>query len=158
MMFDSLFKKWRVFLDGPVGSKLGDVGLLVMRLGFGLSMMLGHGLGKLQGYSAGAATFPDPLGVGNQLSMTLAVFAEFFCSALLILGLATRLALTQLIATMAVAFFIVHAKDPMKIKELALVYMIAYVGMLFAGPGRLSIDAWLIGRCYCSNDHKRKLD
>lgn len=158
MILDPLFKKWRVFLDGPVGSKLPDVGLLAMRLGFGLLMMFGHGLGKLQGYSAGAATFPDPLGVGNQLSMTLAVFAEFFCSALLILGLATRLALTQLIATMAVAFFIVHGKDGMAIKELSLVYMLAYVGMFIAGPGRLSIDAWLIGRCYCSTEHKRKLD
>lgn len=158
MILDALFKKWRVFLEGPCGSKLSDVGLLAMRLGFGLTMMLGHGLGKLQGYSAGAATFPDPLGVGHQLSMTLAVFAEFFCSALLILGLATRLALTQLIATMAVAFFIVHAKDPMQVKELALVYMMAYVGMFIAGPGRLSVDAWLIGRCYCSPAQKRKLD
>lgn len=158
MMLDPLFKKWRVFLESPAGEKLPHVGLLILRIGFGAQMMLGHGLGKLQGYSAGAATFPDPLGVGNQLSMTLAVFAEFFCSALLILGLATRLALTQLIATMAVAFFIVHAKDPMKVKELALVYLIAYVGMFIAGPGRLSVDAWLIGNCYCGNEHKRKLD
>lgn len=156
MILDPVFKKWRTFLEGPIGSKLPDVGLLLLRLGFGLRMMLGHGLGKLQGYSTGAATFPDPLGVGHQLSMTLAVGAEFFCSALLILGLATRLALTQLIATMAVAFFIVHAKDGMQVKELALVYLMTYVGLFITGPGRLSLDAWLIGTCYCKTG-KRQL-
>jgi len=155
MIFDPLFKKWRTFLEGPVGSKMMDVGLLLMRVGFGLSMMLGHGLGKLQGYSTMKSAFPDPLGVGSQASLTLAVFAEFVCSGLLIAGFATRLALTQLIATMAVAFFIIHGNDPMQKKELALVYLMVYVGLFFTGPGRLSIDAWLIGNCLCSK--KREL-
>lgn len=155
MILDPVFKKWRTFLEGPVGSKLTDVGLLLIRVGFGFSMMLGHGLGKLQAYDTLKTGFPDPLGVGAQASLTLAVFAEVVCSGLLIAGLATRLALTQLIATMAVAFFIIHGSDPMAKKELALVYLMVYVGLFFTGPGRLSIDAWLIGNCYCSK--KREL-
>lgn len=154
MVLDPVFKKWRTFLEGPVGSKLTDIGLLLLRIGFGITMIT-HGWGKLQAYEGLKSSFPDPLGVGSQASLTLAVFAEFFCSILLIAGFATRLALTQLIATMAVAFFIVHGADPMQKKELALVYLMLYIGLFVAGPGRLSVDAWLIGNCFCSK--KREL-
>lgn len=156
MFLDPLFKKWRTFLEGPLGSTLPDVGLLVLRLGLGLTMLISHGWGKYQNFSVMATKFPDPLGVGSQLSLTLAVFAEVVCSALIVLGLATRLALTQLIATMVVAFFIIHANDPFQKKELAFMYLIGYVALFITGPGRLSIDAWLIGNCLCKK--KRQLD
>jgi putative oxidoreductase len=152
MFLDPYFKRWRGFLEGPVGSKLNDVGLLTLRLGFGLSMMLNHGYGKFQKLiGGGPIAFDDPFGLGMTASFALAMFAEFFCSMLLVMGLATRLALTQLIATMSVAFFIHHRADPFQVKELAFLYLLAYAGLLFAGPGRLSIDAWLIGNCYCKS-------
>ncbi len=77
---------------------LRDSGLLLGRLGLGLSMAFAHGLGKLQNFSAVTPNFPDPLGVGSSLSLGLAVFAEFACGLLLALGLGTRIVLTQLIA------------------------------------------------------------
>lgn len=154
MFLDPLFKKWKAFLEGPLGSKLPDIGLLVIRVGFSCTM-IPHGWMKYQNFDKMILGFPDPLGVGMKTSVILAIFSEVVCSVLVILGLATRLALTQLIATMVVAFFIVHANDPMQKKELALVYLMAYVGLFIAGPGRLSIDAWLIGNCLCKE--KRQL-
>lgn len=41
-----------------------------------------------------ALAFPDPLGVGSEISLILAIFGEVFCSVLLIFGLLIRLALT----------------------------------------------------------------
>ena len=41
---------------------------------------------------------------------------------------------------MAVAAFIVHASDPIGTKEKALLYLIGFVVIFLAGPGKYSID------------------
>ena len=87
-----------------------------------------------------AAQFPDPLGIGNELSMGAAVFAEVICSALVMLGLATRFAVLPLVFTMAIAAIVVHGGDPFATKELALMYLSAYALLFFTGPGCFSID------------------
>ncbi len=133
----------RSFLFGTGGGSGRDFGLLILRVAFG-GLMLTHGWGKFQTLlSGGSAGFPDPLGVGPQISLVLAVSAEVLCASALVLGLLTRLALVPLITTMAVAFFLIHGSDPFGERELALVYLAAYVGLLFTGPGRYSADAML---------------
>jgi len=92
--------------------------LLVLRVAFG-GMMLGHGVPKLLGFSEMADKFPDPLGMGCQLSLISAVGTEVGCSFLLILGLATRLVSLPLAFTMVIAAFVVHGADPSQKKELA---------------------------------------
>src|SRR5688500_18401886 len=83
-------------------------GLLVLRLWLGLSLLMLHGWGKLAGFSEKAAKFPDPLGVGSEASLALAVFAEVACALLAALGLFTRFAAAVLAIMMATAFFLVH--------------------------------------------------
>jgi putative oxidoreductase len=122
-------------------SIFGSLGLLVLRVGLGFLMMYQHGWDKLAGFAEKAAAFPDPLGFGPKTSLALAVFAEFFCSILLILGIGTRLATIPLIVTMSVAAFIVHADDPLQTKELALVYLTGFVALLIAGGGSWSLGA-----------------
>lgn len=125
-------------------SLCGSLGLLMLRVGLGSMMAFGHGWGKLTGFAAMAANFPDPLGIGAKTGLALAVFAEFFCSILLILGVGTRLATIPLIVTMSVAAFIVHADDPLQTKELALVYLTGFAALLIAGGGSWSLGsvAW----------------
>ena len=65
--------------------------LLLARIIFG-SLLLVHGLQKLMSYEYLATIFPDPLGVGSEFSLILAIFAEFLCSAAFILGIFYRLA------------------------------------------------------------------
>lgn len=119
-------------------------GLFILRLVAG-GAMLTHGWPKLQKVINGNFQFGDPLGIGPEASLILTVFAEVVCSILLILGLATRLAVIPLITTMAVAFFIVHAADDFKTKELALIYLSIFLCIFFTGPGKLSLDKALIG-------------
>lgn len=117
-----------------------DVALLILRVMVG-ALMLTHGYGKFQNLlGGGPIQFGDPLGLGVTLSLILAVFAEVFCSLFLIVGIATRLATIPLIVTMSVAAFIVHAQDAFRVKEMAILYLLIYVVLLLAGPGKYSID------------------
>jgi putative oxidoreductase len=113
---------------------------LFLRVAIG-AFMLTHGYGKLQSAMAGGEIqFMDPFGLGQAASLYLAVFAEFFCSILLIFGLATRLATIPLIITMLVAVLVAHGNDPFEKKELALHYLVVYIVLLVCGAGRYSID------------------
>lgn len=121
-----------------------DLALLGLRLVLGLTMIFAHGLGKLQNYSERAATWADPIGLGPELSLALAIFAEVGCSLLLVLGAVTRLAVIPLIVTMAVAFFIVHGGDEWKLRELSFIYLAGFSALFFLGAGRFSVDGLLL--------------
>mgnify|MGYP003390940761 CR=1 FL=1 len=113
--------------------------LLVVRIFFGV-LFLTHGYDKLMAHSTMANLFADPFGIGPTLSFWMVVFAEVVCSFSLIFGLLQRLVLIPMIFTMCVALFVIHASDPLVIKELALMYLTIFVLTFFSGPGRFSID------------------
>lgn len=114
--------------------------ILVIRLSIAI-LMISHGLPKLNTLLAGGdIQFPDPLGVGKTVSLTLAVFAEIICSFFLFIGLATRLATIPLIITMLIAVFVVHGADPMDVKEMGILYLLFYVLLLVTGSGKFSVD------------------
>jgi putative oxidoreductase len=121
-----------------------DMALLIFRAGIALSLMLGHGLSKLKRlFSGNEIRFSDPIGIGPELSLVATVGAEFFCSLLLLVGFLTRFALLPIIFTMLVIIFIVHWGDSFREWEKALLYLIACLTLLFLGPGKYSLDAWL---------------
>lgn len=121
-----------------------DLALLLLRLAFGGLMLFAHGLGKLLNFPARMETFSDPLGVGSQVSLALAVFAEVFCALAVMAGFRTRIAAIPLVITMFVAGFIVHAQDPWAKTEFALLYLVAFAAIALAGPGRYSLDAFRV--------------
>jgi putative oxidoreductase len=125
---------------------LQSLGLLVLRVGVGGMMAAGHGWDKLLTFGARSGSFPDPLGVGSELSLALAVFAELLCSIFLMLGLATRFAAVPALITMLTAAFFIHGDDPWAKKELALLYAVPFLTLLLAGGGRYSVDALLSSR------------
>jgi len=118
-----------------------DVGILILRLGFGGLLAVQHGLPKLQQWAQYASVFPDPLHIGSKASLAMAIFGELVCGSLLAVGLAARLAAIPPLITMAVAFFVVHNLDPWTKKEMAFVYLVAFLVLALTGPGRLSLDA-----------------
>jgi putative oxidoreductase len=117
-----------------------DAGLLLLRLWLGLSMLWLHGWEKLMNLLAGKTSFLNPLGIGETTSLVLAIFAEFVCSALIILGLWTRWAAVILAFTMGVAFFIVNSGKATGGGELAWVYFGGYLVLFVAGAGKFSVD------------------
>jgi len=148
-----MIKSYAQWITGPGGEWLKDVGLLVLRVWLGLSMLLLHGWPKVQGMAGKAASFPDPLGVGPAMSLNLVVFAEALCALLLVFGLAARFALIPLVITMAVAFFVIHggALTGEGNGEMAFIYLGGFVALLIAGPGRYSLDHYIL-RVFRGND------
>lgn len=141
-----LLGRWFAWMDARRRGLFLDVGLLLLRVSFGFFMIYGHGLRKMNKFEVLTQKFADPLGVGRTTSLVLAIGAEVFCSAALILGIGTRLVLVPLIFTMVVAAFVVHGVHPFAKKEMALLYLHVYVFLLFAGAGRFSVDGWLSRR------------
>lgn len=123
-----------------------NFGIFVLRVSVGSLMLLGHGMPKLMNYYDKYDTFPDPLGIGNDISFFLAVFAEVVCSMALILGLFTRLAVIPLIATMLVAILVIHIDDPWAKKEFAIMYLLPYITLYFTGSGEYSMDKGIFDR------------
>jgi putative oxidoreductase len=54
---------------------------------------------------------------------------------------------------MIVAFFVIHANDVFAVKELAFIYLVVFVLMYIAGPGKFSIDHF-IGNKLAHNKRK----
>ena len=102
-----------------------NYGLLILRVGIG-SLMLTHGIPKISKLAESPIKFPDPIGLGASTSLILTIIAEVLAPILIIIGLKTKLASIPAAITMFVAFFIVHASDPIGKKEKALLYLICF--------------------------------
>ena len=120
-----------------------SVVLLAVRVFFGVLFFM-HGVDKMMNFSSLSESFPSVLGFGSYMSLMVAVFCEFCCSLFLIAGLMVRLVTIPMIVSMGVAFFYIH--DAMMPEgELSLIYLIVFLLLFLAGPGRYSLD-YLIDR------------
>jgi putative oxidoreductase len=117
-----------------------DLAALMIRIIFRGLMLVNHGWGKFDKISSGNLGFPDPLGIGSEISLYLAVFSEVICAALVTVGLFTRAATIPLVFTMGVAFFVVHGGDAFAEKESSFMYLLGYLAIIFIGPGKYSMD------------------
>jgi len=118
--------------------------MLLLRLGLGI-LMMNHGYDKLIHFSEYKDQFISFLGMGKTLSLALAVFAEFFCSLFLVLGLFTRLATIPLIITMCVVIFKINNGQVFAQHESPALYVAGFLVLLIVGPGKVSIDS-MIGK------------
>ncbi len=124
--------------------RLTDLSLLLLRLAFGGLMFLNHGLGKFNKLMAGGEIkFANVFGMGPELSLGLAVFAEVVCALMVVIGLFTRMAVIPLIITMLVAIFVIHIGDPFKKMESAIIYLIPYLVLFWNGSGKYSVDEFI---------------
>lgn len=118
------------------------MGLLLLRVWFGLVLALAHGLSKvsdLPSFIASVSRHGIPL---PALTAPFAAASEFAGGLLLALGLWSRAAALAVGGTMLVAALHVHADDPFRKQEFALAYAVAALALALTGPGRFSLDAW----------------
>lgn len=131
----------RSALFGPSDTPLAtDLGLLVLRLGVGLSLAFAHGLGKLPpspGFVEGTAEMGFPL---PTLFSWAAALSEFLGGLLIAAGLLTRPAAFFAGCTMFVAAFLRHGPVPFSGMEKPFVFLVACVAILLAGSGRFGVD------------------
>jgi putative oxidoreductase len=132
-------------------SAAGSCALLLLRIGCGGMMALGHGWPKAAAFAElkDGWFVPGFLGfLSPPASLALTIGAELVAASLLVLGLLTRPAALGLAFTMAVAAFAAQADAPWFIgpgvqaaKEPALLYLTACLTLLLAGAGGWSLDA-----------------
>jgi putative oxidoreductase len=145
----------KFFFDCGTRDTSTSLGLFVLRIGTGLLMFFGHGLGKLQGFSEKSKGFPVPdfyplKWMSSPVSLAATIGAEVVCAALIVLGLATRPAAFVLAFAMTVAAFNIHAGGPWFMadgqgsKEPALLFLIPCLAILLTGAGSISIDAKIL--------------
>ncbi len=114
--------------------------LLVFRVLVSLAMINTHGIKKLIYFSDTVQNIPDPFGIGGVFSTYVALLANIVCPILVILGLATRMAALQILSVTLIGFFVVHAADPWTVKDVPLMYSLAYLLIFFFGAGKYSLD------------------
>ncbi len=121
-----------------------NAAMLFIRVAFGAAIMK-HGYDKLVHFAQYKVKFMNFLGIGQATSLSLLIFAEFFCALFIIIGLFTRLAAIPLIIAMCVALFKAHNADFIGEGEMAFLYLAAFVALGLVGPGRVSVDG-MIGK------------
>lgn len=127
-----------LFPTKPVSTKV-SMFLLAVRIIFGI-LLMNHGIQKWSSFHELSMTFPDPIGLGSSVALVLAIFGELICSMGFIIGFLYRLAMIPMICTMVIAFFMIHGNDVFAVKELAFIYLVVFILMYIAGPGKFSID------------------
>ena len=130
-----------ILLPTPRDAQTANV-LLALRLVFGVMFI--HGLGKLVNFSMLCPQFPDPLGIGDTMSLTLSMLAETLGSIAVMLGFMTRAAATIILVNLVVALVAVHGCDIFGAGELAFVYIAVMAVLVYIGAGGKSLDAKLI--------------
>ncbi len=116
-----------------------DIWLLMLRV-IASGAMLTHGIPKFLNLIKGNFTFPDPFGIGSEISLILAVSAEMVCSVLIILGILTRWASIPIIITMTTAIFFIHRGSAFSEMELAVMYLLAFSTIAIFGSGNFAIS------------------
>jgi len=135
----------RFFLTVHRGTTSSNFAAFILRIGFGVLMIPYHGYVKLIEFNERKDEFMDLLGLGGSISLSLAIFAEFFCSILLVLGLFTRIAAIPLLTTMLIALSI-HNWEIFGQYELATAFFVGYLSILILGPGKFSLDYLIFRR------------
>lgn len=133
----------------PTGSTAAafDWGLLVLRVWFGLSLFLKHGLEKPMHFAQMSQHFPNPLHIGPVPSLIFALISDAICSILVLLGLGTRWAALWSFVNIFVAWSFVHhfqffgrGADH---GEAIVLYLGGFLALAIMGPGRFSLDCIL---------------
>lgn len=130
------------FISTKYSAAAFNFGIFVMRVIMGL-IVVNHGYSKLIKFSVLKHKFMNFMHLGSTTSLSLIIFAEFFCGILLILGMFTRLAAIPVIIGMGVAFFIAMEADLFGKGELPGMLCAAAVAIFFVGPGRFSVDGMI---------------
>jgi putative oxidoreductase len=117
-----------------------NTAMLVLRIGLGVLMLM-HGYDKLVHFADKSDdAIYNVLGLGSSIGLILVIFAEFFCSLFLILGLFTRLATIPLLIVTLVIIFKVNKGNILGDGEHAALYLTGYIVLLLVGPGKISVD------------------
>lgn len=133
-------------------TSFSDVGLGVMRFGVG-AVFLAHGYGDVfdAGISTNVQNYRDAGIPLPAVSAPYTATVQLIGGAMIVIGFLTRVWVAALFVVMAGALLFVHWGEPLVMgpdgsgSGFAFIMGISSVALLILGPGRLSVDALLLG-------------
>jgi putative oxidoreductase len=141
MPFSELLK---MLLHSDAGSALNNWALLGFRVLLAAELFRVHGLRKFRPQPGEAVeVVPNPLGLPAALNQLVASVSDTVVPALVVLGVATRLAVLPTIGVTAIGYFVVHRHDPVAVRDVPYIYTICFLLLLVLGPGTHSLDHYL---------------
>jgi putative oxidoreductase len=117
-----------------------DTAVLLFRVLVSLSMINTHGMKKLLHFDETVQHIPDPMGMGGEISTMIAIAANIVAPVFIIFGLGTRLASLVVLSVTLMGFFVVHGGDPWPVRDVPLMYSLAFLLIFFVGAGKYSLD------------------
>jgi putative oxidoreductase len=129
--------------------RLESVALLIARLTVGV-LFVSTGWGKVHNLAKVTAFFGELHIPAPAFNATLASFTELLCGALLVVGLASRLAALPLMVTMTVAILTAKLEEihglPDLFGEVEWTYLVLLLIIAVFGPGKASLDTLVRSR------------
>ena len=142
------------------GKKLDSTALLIARLTLGV-LFVSTGWGKVHNLAKVTQFFTELHIPAPAFNATLASFTELICGALLVVGLASRLAALPLVVTMIVALLTAKLDEihglPDLFGEVEWTYIALLLVVATAGPGKAYLDTLVAPRFRAAADHPRLL-
>jgi putative oxidoreductase len=134
----------KTLLYSDAGSALNNWALLGFRVLLAVELFRVHGLPKFRPRDgAPAEAVPNPLGLPMGLNQLIATLSDTVVPVLVILGVATRLAVLPTLGVTAVGYFVVHRNDSAAVRDVPYMYTLCFLLVLLLGPGTLSGDHYL---------------
>lgn len=133
----------QIITDTNLEGKLIHIALFVFRIALSLELMIAHGLKKLGVGVSEAEKVPNPLNLPEAFNSLFADAANLVFPVFVIFGICTRIAVLPILAVTLTGYFILHWNDALLIKDTPFMYSLCYLFLLFAGPGKYSIDHYL---------------
>ena len=133
-----------------------DAGLLILRIGFGLGFLFFHGWSKLiagpeRWKGVGSAIQNVGIDFGHTFFGFMAAFSESVGGLMIAFGFLFRVACVLLFITMSVAS-LNHIVTGQGSPSHSLKNASVFLGILFVGPGKYSVDGWLERRRGAGDD------
>jgi putative oxidoreductase len=142
------------------GKKLDSTALLIARLTVGV-LFVSTGWGKVHNLAKVTEFFTELHIPAPAFNATLASVTELVCGALLVVGLASRLAALPLVVTMIVALLTAKLDEihglPDLFGEVEWTYIAILLVVATAGPGKASLDALVAPRLRAAAGQSRPL-
>ncbi|MEJ0003050.1 MAG: DoxX family membrane protein [Pararobbsia sp.] len=120
-----------------------DLGLLFLRVGASLVVLIIHGLPKVRHYASEAAAIEDPFHFGRKITIGFAIFAEVVCPFFVIAGFATQLAALPVVVLTAVALVRVHPEWTAQQAQFAWMLLVLFGTIAIAGAGHYTLVGML---------------
>ena len=119
---------------------LKDLGTFLLRLLFGLIIIVRHGIDYAINFSQIKDYFPSMLGLDPALGLGAIISINIICGFFVVLGFFTRFFSSLIALSFFTMSFLIMGSESWERREFLIASFVVYLSLLLTGPGKLSFD------------------